>query len=235
MSTAAPVSLVTGANRGIGRETARQLAALGHTVLLCARRLEDAERTVADLAPGVPGTLLPCRLDVTDADDVTALARRVEEEFGVLDVLVNNAAINYDTARRAISVDLDEVRSTLETNLFGAWRTAQAFLPLLRRSRHPRLVNVSSESGSLEHMSGGTPAYGVSKAALNALTRKLADELLGDRILVNAVCPGWIATDMGGPGGGPVEQGAAGIVWAATLPDSGPTGGFFREGEPVAW
>ncbi|MFF6883534.1 SDR family oxidoreductase [Streptomyces sp. NPDC012421] len=180
-------------------------------------------------------TLLPFPLDVTDADDVTALARRVEEEFGVLDVLVNNAAINYDTARRAVSVDLDEVRRTLETNLFGAWRTTQAFLPLLRRSRHPRLVNVSSESGSLEHMSGGTPAYGVSKAALNALTRKLADELLGDRILVNAVCPGWIATDMGGPGGGPVGQGAAGIVWAATLPDSGPTGGFFREGEPVAW
>ncbi|MFE9046426.1 SDR family oxidoreductase [Streptomyces sp. NPDC007818] len=179
--------------------------------------------------------MLPFPLDVTDADDVTALALRVEEEFGVLDVLVNNAAINYDTARRAVSVDLDEVRRTLETNLFGAWRTTQAFLPLLRRSRHPRLVNVSSESGSLEHMSGGTPAYGVSKAALNALTRKLADELLGDRILVNAVCPGWIATDMGGPGGGPVGQGAAGIVWAATLPDSGPTGGFFREGEPVAW
>ncbi|MFK0256623.1 SDR family oxidoreductase [Streptomyces sp. NPDC090445] len=235
MSTAAPVSLVTGANRGIGRETARQLAALGYTVLLCARRLEDAEQAVADLAPGVPGMLLPYRLDVTDADDVITLARNVEEEFGRLDVLVNNAAINYDTAQRAVFADLDEVRRTLETNLFGAWRTAQAFLPLLRRSPHPRLVNVSSESGSLEHMSGGTPAYGVSKAALNALTRKLADELLAERILVNAVCPGWIATDMGGPGGGPVEQGAASVVWAVTLPDSGPTGGFFREGEPLAW
>ncbi|MFF8235020.1 SDR family oxidoreductase [Streptomyces caelestis] len=235
MSTASPVSLVTGANRGIGRETARQLAALGHTVLLCARRLEDAEQAVADLAPGVPGTLLPYRLDVTDADDVITLARNVEKEFGLLDILVNNAAINYDTAQRAVFADLDEVRRTLETNLFGAWRTAQAFLPLLRRSPHPRLVNVSSESGSLEHMSGGTPAYGVSKAALNTLTRKLADELLAERILVNAVCPGWIATDMGGPGGGPVEQGAASVVWAATLPDSGPTGGFFREGEPLAW
>ncbi|BAU81376.1 2-hydroxycyclohexanecarboxyl-CoA dehydrogenase [Streptomyces laurentii] len=235
MSTAAPVTLVTGGNRGIGRETARRLAGLGHTVLLSARRPENAERAVADLAPGVRGALVPCRLDVTDADDVRALTHRVEEEFGRLDVLVNNAAVNYDTSRRAVSVDLDEVRRTLETNLFGAWRATQAFLPLLRRSPHPRVVMVSSESGSLETMSGGTPAYGVSKAALNALTRKLADELRAERILVNAVCPGWTATDMGGPGGAPVDQGAAGVVWAATLPDSGPTGGFFREGEPLAW
>ncbi|GGR39570.1 SDR family oxidoreductase [Streptomyces roseolus] len=235
MSTAAPVSLVTGGNRGIGRETARRLAGLGHTVLLSARRLEDAERAAAEPAPGVSGTLVPCRLDVTDADSVRALARRVEEEFGRLDVLVNNAAVNYDTARRAVSVDLDEVRRTLETNLFGAWRTTQEFLPLLRRSSHARVVNVSSESGSLADMSGGTPAYGVSKAALNALTRKLADELRAERILVNAVCPGWIATDMGGPGGAPVDQGATGIVRAATLPDSGPTGGFFRDGEPLPW
>ncbi|MFF3020949.1 SDR family oxidoreductase [Streptomyces sp. NPDC057939] len=235
MGTASPVSLVTGANRGIGRETARQLAELGHTVLLCARRPEDAEHTVAGLAPEVSGTLLPHQLDVTDTDSVRALAHKVDAEFGRLDVLINNAAINYDTAQRAVFADLDEVRRTLETNLFGAWQTAQAFLPLLRRSAHPRLVNVSSESGSLERMSGGTPAYGISKAALNALTRKLADELLGERILVNAVCPGWIATDMGGPEGGSVDQGAAGVVWAATLPDSGPTGGFFREGEPLAW
>ncbi|EFL19632.1 SDR family oxidoreductase [Streptomyces sp. C] len=237
MSTITPVSLVTGANRGIGLETARRLAALGHTVLLCARRLEDAERAAAGLAPGVPGAgaLLPRRLDVTEDGGVRALARSVEAEFGRLDVLVNNAAVNYDTSRRAVSVDLDEVERTLRTNLFGPWRTAQAFLPLLRRSPHPRVVNVSSESGSLEAMSGGTPAYGVSKAALNALTRKLADELRTEGILVNAVCPGWIATDMGGPGGGPVEEGAAGVVWAATLPDSGPTGGFFRDGKPLAW
>ncbi|MEU9714008.1 SDR family oxidoreductase [Streptomyces sp. NPDC047976] len=235
MSTITPVSLVTGANRGIGLETARQLAALGHTVLLCARRPEDAERAAAGLAPGVPGTLLPRRLDVTEDGDVRALARDVEAQFGRLDVLVNNSAVNYDTSRRAVSVDLDEVEHTLRTNLFGPWRTAQAFLPLLRRSPHPRLVNVSSESGSLEAMSGGTPAYGVSKAALNALTRKLADEVRAEGILVNAVCPGWIATDMGGPGGGPVAEGAAGVVWAATLPDSGPTGGFFRDGKPLAW
>ncbi|GAA2833564.1 SDR family oxidoreductase [Kitasatospora sp. CM 4170] len=234
MSTDAPVSLVTGANRGIGRETARQLAGLGHTVLLCARRQEDAERAAAELA-GSAGTVLPRRLDVTDDDGLHALARAVEAEFGRLDVLVNNAAINYDTTARATDVDLDEVRRTLETNLFGAWQTTQAFLPLLRRSARARVVNVSSESGSLESMGGGTPAYGVSKAALNALTRKLADELRAERILVNAVCPGWIATDMGGPGGAPVEEGGASVVWAATLPDSGPTGGFFRHGKPLPW
>ncbi|WP_033825107.1 SDR family oxidoreductase [Kitasatospora sp. MBT63] len=234
MTTLAPVALVTGANRGLGLATARRLAELGHTVLLCARRPEDAERAAESLV-GLPGAVLPRRLDVDDLDGIRALARSVETEPGRLDVLVNNAAINYDTAERACDVDLDEVRRTLETNLFGAWAMVQAFLPLLRRSPAARVVNVSSESGSLASMSGGTPAYGISKAALNALTRKLADELRGERILVNAVCPGWLATDMGGPGGGPVEQGAAGVVRAATLPDSGPTGGFFRDGRPLPW
>ncbi|GAA5004040.1 SDR family NAD(P)-dependent oxidoreductase [Kitasatospora paranensis] len=231
MDTTAPLALVTGANRGLGRETARQLAALGHTVLVCGRSAESAARAAA----GMPGTALPRVLDVTDEDCVQRLARSVAAEFGHLDVLVNNAATDYDTAARAVDADLDRVRRTLETNLFGAWRTAEAFLPLLRRSRHPRLVNVSSESGSLAGMSGGTPAYGISKAALNALTRKLADELRADGVLVNAVCPGWVATDMGGPGGRPVAEGAAGVVWAATLPDSGPTGGFFRDGRPLPW
>ncbi|GAA2261287.1 MULTISPECIES: SDR family oxidoreductase [Kitasatospora] len=234
MDPLAPISLVTGANRGIGQETARQLADLGHTVLLCARRIEDAQ-TAADRISGLPGTVLPRRLDVTDPDLVHRLAASVEAEFGRLDVLVNNAAINYDTEARTVDVDLDEARRTLETNLFGAWRAVEAFLPLLRRSAHPRIVNVSSESGSLAEMSGGTPAYGISKAALNALTRKLAAELRPDGVLVNSVCPGWVATDMGGPGGGPVERGAASVVWAAVLPDSGPSGGFFRDGRPLPW
>ncbi|WP_371502401.1 SDR family oxidoreductase [Kitasatospora sp. NBC_00374] len=231
MDTDAPISLVTGANRGIGRETARQLAALGHTVLLCARRPEDAERAAAGLA----GTVRPHRLDVTSQEEVDALARVVESRYGRLDVLVNNAAINYDTGDRAVDVDLESVRRTLETNLIGAWRAAEAFVPLLRRSAHGRIVNVSSGSGSLTEMGAGTPAYGVSKAALNALTRKLAAELRADGVLVNSVCPGWVATDMGGPGGGPVEEGAASVLWAATLPDGGPTGGFFRHGRPLDW
>jgi NAD(P)-dependent dehydrogenase (short-subunit alcohol dehydrogenase family) len=159
----------------------------------------------------------------------------VGERYGRLDVLVNNAAITYDTWQRAIDADLAVVREAAETNLYGPWLMVQQFLPLLRASGHPRIVNVSSEAASLASMGGGTPAYTASKVALNALTRMLAAELRRDHVLVNAVCPGWVATDMGGPGGRPVEAGAASVVWAATLPDSGPTGGFFRDGRPLPW
>jgi NAD(P)-dependent dehydrogenase (short-subunit alcohol dehydrogenase family) len=150
-------------------------------------------------------------------------------------VLINNAAINYDTWQSGVEADLGVVREALETNLLGAWRTAQACLPLLRRSPHGRLVNVSSGAGSLADMGAGTPAYSVSKAALNAMTRILAAELSEDGVLVNSVCPGWVATDMGGSGGRPVEDGAASVMWAVLLGDDGPTGGFFRDGKPVDW
>ncbi len=163
------------------------------------------------------------------------MARWVTEQLGRADVVVNNAAIHYDTWQRACSADLELVEQALQTNLLGAWRTTQALLPLLRRSPHPRIVNVSSEGGSISEMTGGTPAYSVSKAALNALTRLLAGELRPDRILVNAVCPGWTATDMGGGGGRPVSAGAASVVWAALLPDDGPTGGFYRDGQALPW
>jgi NAD(P)-dependent dehydrogenase (short-subunit alcohol dehydrogenase family) len=175
------------------------------------------------------GDLRPVRLDVTDQLTIAALRRSLDE----LDVLVNNAAIHYDTWQRVLTADLDVVREALETNTLGAWRTAMAFAPLLAASPAGRLVNVSSGGGALTGMRDGAPAYSVSKAALNALTLMLADALPG--VLVNAVCPGWVATDMGGPGGRPVAEGAAGIVWAATLPDGGPTGGFFRDGRPIAW
>ncbi|WP_028804367.1 SDR family NAD(P)-dependent oxidoreductase [Streptomyces sp. 142MFCol3.1] len=221
------IALVTGANRGIGREVARQLAAAGHTVLVTARSAEAA----AEAARAVGPDARPLRLDVTSGADITALAR----DLDALDVLVNNAAITYDTWQRATTADLDVVREAAETNLYGPWRLTQALLPLLRASAHPRIVNVSSEAASLAGMGGGTPAYSASKAALNALTRMLAAELRGDGVLVNAVCPGWVATDMGGPGGRPVEEGAASVVWAATLPDDGPTGGFFRDGRPLPW
>jgi NAD(P)-dependent dehydrogenase (short-subunit alcohol dehydrogenase family) len=229
------VALVTGAYRGIGLEVARQLARRGFDVLLTARDLRKAGAAAAGFREE-GSKVVAAALDVTDARSVEAAARFVAERFGRLDVLVNNAAVLYDSWQRAVAADLDTARAAFETNTLGPWRVAQAFLPLLRQSGHGRIVNVSSESGSLSLMGGGTPAYGVSKAALNALTRKLAAELRPSRILVNSVCPGWVATEMGGPDAPrTVEEGAASVMWAATLPDDGPTGGFFRDGEPLAW
>jgi NAD(P)-dependent dehydrogenase (short-subunit alcohol dehydrogenase family) len=222
-----PVAVVTGATRGIGREVARQLLDLGYAVALGARDPTRGHAVAEQL--GSPD-VVAVPLDVT-ADPGPALDA-VSAAFGRADVLVNNAAIHWDPGDRAVSVPIDVVREALETNLLGAWRTTQAFLPLLRRAAHPRIVNVSSEAGSLASI-GGAPAYSVSKAALNALTLLLAGELPAFR--VNAVCPGWVATDMGGPGGSAVSTGAAGVVWAAVLPDDGPTGGFFRDGRPVPW
>jgi NAD(P)-dependent dehydrogenase (short-subunit alcohol dehydrogenase family) len=227
------VVLVTGANRGIGRELARQLALRGDVVVLTARELAKAERAAAAL-PGQE-RVLARRLEVTDPASIEQVAADLDRRYGRLDVLVNNAAIHYDTWQQASAADLQVVREALEVNLVGAWRTSLTLLPLLRASGHGRIVNVSSEAGSLAGMDGGTPAYSVSKAALNALTRMLAGELRRDRILVNAVCPGWVATDMGGPGGRPVAEGAASVLWAVDLPDDGPTGGFYRDGHPVPW
>ena len=228
------IALVTGANRGIGREVVRQLAEAGFTAILGARDPDKGEAAAGELhSRGLPVRVR--RLDVADAESVNALGEHLASDFGRLDVLVNNAAVHYDTWQSGVDADLHVIREALETNLLGAWRTAQACLPLLRRSPHGRLVNVSSGAGSLAGMGSGAPAYSVSKAALNAMTRILAAELKGDGVLVNAVCPGWVATDMGGPGGRPVEEGAASVMWAVTLADDGPTGGFFRDGRPLEW
>jgi len=229
------VALVTGANRGIGFEVVRQLARRGFSVILGSRDERKGIEASEELTrEGLK--VYARRLDVTDEESVEESRRWVEENFRRLDVLVNNAAILYDTWQRAEKANFDTVREAFETNTLGAWRVAKAFLPLLRASKHGRIVNVSSESGSLASMGGGTPAYSVSKAALNALTRMLSDELRRDRVLVNSVCPGWVATEMGGPNAPRTpEEGAASVVWAATLPDRGPTGGFFRDGEPLPW
>jgi NAD(P)-dependent dehydrogenase (short-subunit alcohol dehydrogenase family) len=227
------VVLVTGANRGIGHELARQLARRGDTVVLTARDLDKAEQAAANLPDHQH--MLARRLDVTDPNSIDQVAADLDRRYGHLDVLVNNAAIHYDTWQHASTADLQIVREALEINLLGAWQTSLTLLPLLRASGHGRIVNVSSEAGSLASMQGGTPAYNVSKAALNALTRMLAGELRRDRILVNAVCPGWVATDMGGPGGRPVAEGAASVLWAVDLPDDGPTGGFYRDGHLLPW
>ena len=227
------VAIVTGANRGIGLEVTRQLADLGYTVVLGSRDLGKGEAAAKKLKVG--DRIMARRLDVTEQSTIDRLRDEIATTFGSVHVLVNNAAIHYDTWENAADADLRTVQEALDTNLLGAWRMCQAFIPLLRKSKHGRIVNVSSEAGSLASMGAGAPAYAVSKVALNALTRMLAAELRRDRILINSVCPGWVATDMGGPGGRPVREGAASIVWAVELPDGGPTGGFFRDGHPVPW
>jgi NAD(P)-dependent dehydrogenase (short-subunit alcohol dehydrogenase family) len=227
------VAIVTGANRGIGLEVVRQLAEHEYVVVLGSRDLGKGEAAARRARLGE--RVLVRKLDVTSAPDIERLRDELADSHGSLTALVNNAAINYDPDQDATDADLDVVRETLETNLFGAWRMCQAFIPLLRESRHGRIVNVSSEAGSLTEMGAGSPAYATSKVALNALTRMLAAELHRDRILVNSVSPGWVATDMGGAGGRPVREGAASVVWGVLLPDDGPTGGFFRDGRPAPW
>jgi NAD(P)-dependent dehydrogenase (short-subunit alcohol dehydrogenase family) len=221
------VALVTGANRGVGLEVCRQLARRGWRVFLGSRDYDKGEAAARRL----DGDVSAVALDVNDPDAPSRLAAAI----GPVDVLINNAGVHYDTWETALAADWRIIREAFETNVFGAWRMAQAFTPEMRARRWGRVVNVSSGAGSLASMGAGTPAYATSKAALNALTRVLAGELAGSGVLVNAVCPGWVMTDMGGAGGRPVEEGAKSVLWAVDLPDDGPTGGFFRDGRPLPW
>jgi len=226
------IALVTGANRGIGKEVCLQLARIDYRVLLTARDFQKAEAAAAELGGD---NVRPLQLDVTDETSIQRAAAEVEARYGRLDALVNNAGGHYDYWQTALGADMATVREAAETNLYGPWRVTQAFASLLKKSAQPRVVNVSSGAAALNSLGAGPPAYIASKAALNALTRMLAAELAEDGVLVNAVCPGWVATDPSNPGGRPIPEGAAGIVWAATLPDDGPTGGFFRDEAPLEW
>jgi NAD(P)-dependent dehydrogenase (short-subunit alcohol dehydrogenase family) len=236
-SGSAGVALVTGANRGIGREVARQLAERDYEVILSARDQAKASAAADELSRETGGKVTPLRLDVADPVSIAQAAERVRSDPGSLDVLVNNAGIGSDFGVAGADPDFEKVQAALDTNFFGAYRLTIALLQLLRQSEHPRIVNVSSGMGGVAEMGGWSPGYRVSKAALNAMTRILSTELKGEGILVNSACPGFVNTDMGGPMGAkkPVEDGAGGIVWLATLPDNGPSGGFFRDGEPIAF
>jgi NAD(P)-dependent dehydrogenase (short-subunit alcohol dehydrogenase family) len=231
------VALVTGANRGIGREVARQLAQRGYEVLLSARDGEKAAAAARELAEATGASVRPLTLDVSDRASIAAAAQSVRADPGRLDALVNNAGIGSDFGVSGLEPDFDAIERALETNFYGAYRLTVALLGLLRESSHPRIVNVSSGMGGVAEMGGWSPGYRVSKAALNAITRILSTELKDDGFLVNSACPGFVNTDMGGPMGAkkPVQEGAAGVVWLATLPDDGPTGGFFRDRQPIAF
>ena len=230
------IAVVTGGNRGIGLEICRQLARLELKVVLTARVEEKAREAAAGLASGPEIDVVPFPLDVTHPSEVERLAGFLERELGGVDILVNNAGVFLDRHFGGLTVPLDAVHESLEINVVGPWALSQALVPMMKKRRYGRIVNVSSGLGAMSEMMGGYASYRVSKLALNGLTRILADELHGTNILVNTMCPGWVQTEMGGEGAPrPVEKGADTVVWLATLSDGGPTGGFFRDRRQIPW
>ncbi|MGK7875684.1 MAG: SDR family oxidoreductase [Xenococcaceae cyanobacterium] len=238
MNALKKIAIVTGANRGLGFETCRQLASQGLRVVLTSRNSSKGKAAASQLIQeGLDVVYHP--LDVTNSESIESLSQFIATEFGRLDVLVNNAGILPDRSETDVSVfctKVDTLRSAMETNAFGPFQVCQALVPLMKTNNYGRIVNVSSGMGQLSDMNGRYPGYRISKTALNALTRILADELKETNILVNSVCPGWVKTDMGGPNAlRTPSQGVDTIVWLATLPDGGSTGGFFRDRQPLDW
>jgi NAD(P)-dependent dehydrogenase (short-subunit alcohol dehydrogenase family) len=229
------VALVSGGNRGIGLEICKQLAKLGIRVILGSR----------DLAKGVAaaGDLIAARLsvearelDVADEDSVRECMRWIRRDLGRLDILVNNAGIMVEEDDAQPEHEIQIIRDTLQTNVYGPILLSRLATPIMKSRRYGRIVNVSSSMGSLNEMGPGYIAYRMSKAALNVVTRVVAGETQGMGILVNSVDPGWVQTAMGGSGASrTVEKGAETPVWLATLPDSGPTGGFFYDRRSIPW
>ncbi len=239
MNNLARIAVVTGANRGIGYETCRQLAQRGLRVILTARNAAKGRLAAKTLSEQGLDVVFHT-LDVTDPTSIGELLNFIDARFDRVDVLINNAGImleRLDPGGVSVGVfeaSVDTLRISLETNVYGPLLLSQALKPLMHGNA--RIVNVSSGMGQLTEMNGGCPGYRISKTALNALTRIMADELKSTNIKVNSVCPGWVRTDMGGPNAErSVEKGAETIVWLATLPEDGPTGGFFRDKQAIPW
>lgn len=229
------VALVTGSNRGIGYEVVSQLVDRGLEVILTSRKEEDGEAAVARLERS--GRYVhQTTLDVTSPESVARVREWVMTTFGRLDVLVNNAAVYLDEGMSILDLPEEVLALTLETNLLGAFRLCQAFIPQMKVQHYGRVVNVSSGYGSMHSMAGRTAAYRISKVGLNAMTKILAAELQGYNIKVNAACPGWVHTEMGGMYAPRTPaEGADTLTWLATIPDDGPTGSFFRDRKSIAW
>ncbi len=229
------VAIVTGANRGLGLGVSEDLAKKGHTVIMAGRKLSEllkhqAEFKQKDLKVHV------LELDVSSPASIEAGVKKVIADFKSIDILVNNAGVFKDGLKEDVAQLSETMTDTLRTNTIGPALMIQAALPHMKVQNRGRIVNVSSGMGGLNEMDGGYFAYRVSKAALNAITKVFAAEIRGQNILINSVCPGWVKTDMGGAGADrEVAEGVASIVWAALLPDGGPSGGFYRDGKALQW
>ena len=233
-------AIVTGANRGVGRGVAKRLASLGYRVVLTSRDEPKGKSSLdelkQELGTQMTGELVYHQLDVTDHESIKSLYNFVTSEYEAADILVNNAAVLLDQDGRVFQIPIDTFRTTLETNVYAPLLLCRTFVPLMIKRNYGRVVNVSSGAGQIEDMVDDMPAYRLSKIALNGLTRMLADSVRGTNVLINAGCPGWVRTEMGSPNAPrSIEEGAEGIVWLATLPDGGPHGGFFRDGQQISW
>jgi NAD(P)-dependent dehydrogenase (short-subunit alcohol dehydrogenase family) len=232
-----PVAIVTGGNRGLGLATVEALARRGYTSVLLARSAAKAEAAARPLL-SAKLDVVPLAADVTDMAGLLRVAELVDEKYGRLDVLVNNAGIFPESEEHSSVFDspIESIEMGFATNTLGTLNAVRAFVPLMVRRNQGSVVNVSSGMAGLAEMNGGNPAYRLSKVAVNALTRILSNELSSTKLRVNSVCPGWVRTDMGGLKAiRSIEEGIVGILWAATLGPDGPTGGFFRDGKPLAW
>ena len=226
------VAVITGASQGLGLETARQLAGRGYRVVLTGRSETALKSAAEDIGSEADWYVL----DISDDSSVDKFFDWLKSAHGRIDVLVNNAGRIYGAHRATMAeVDAKGLGEAINNNAIGAYRMIRLALPMMERQGRGRVVNVSSGMGALSDMGSGAIPYRVSKTALNAITILAAHEAHAG-VKVNAVCPGWVRTEMGGPNASrDVADGAAGIVWAATLPDDGPSGGFFRDGEAIDW
>lgn len=230
----AKIVLITGAYRGLGLESARQLLAKGFEVILTARKPDEGKKAVQTLSK--EGTVYFVPMDVTRDESIAAAFQEVSRRADHLDVLINNAAVFPDPSKSALDTPRSLLLDAFNVNTAGALRVAQIFIPLLTAAPGARIVNVSSGLGSLTEMQNSCTAYSLSKTALNAVTRQLASALADKKILVNSVCPGWVRTEMGGPNAPrSVPEGAEGIVWLATDAPADKTGLFWRDHQPIPW
>lgn len=235
MNTPKRTAIVTGGNRGIGFQVCRQLALLGYRVVLTSRKVNQGLEAAEQLKRE-GGEIVFRPLEVTSQRQIKDLKHYVARYFGGAEVLVNNAAVYPDEGRGVLEVEAAVYHSTMDTNLFGPLMLCQEIVPGMLERGYGRVVNVSSGAGQISSMVGDTPSYRLSKLALNGLTLMLADEVRGSNVLINAVCPGWVRTEMGGSAAPrSIEQGADSIVWLATLPDGGPSGGFYRDRALIPW